>query len=387
MSKLKIFGIVSLALIVLLVISGFIFYYFYLKPMLEIKPAISQLNTTEYFNESMIDTLEKYGNKMMKNQSSLSIAIIDNGQVHYYGIERKDDKFITSDNSKHLYQIGSISKVFTSSLLAKFVVENEIKLDESIDKYIGFSLPNNLKLNWKELSNHTSGLPGLPKENILNTLNEADNPYVKYDSKWLDNYLRNVIEQDKSLNKKHEYSNLGVAVLGNSLGYFKKQSYESLCEQYIFNKFQMNNTFFYEPKYKEKLVPSYDIDNSLATIWELKAFNPTGGIVSNVEDLSKFMIAQLDEKNAALQLTQKATLVNSSKESVGLGWFLLTSKLNHKVLFHNGSTINYTSSLSLDLDSKKGVVILSNVNHMLGKKDFDALNFALLKYINTFKDN
>lgn len=387
MSKLKFFGIVSLALIVLLVISGFIFYYFYLKPMLEIKPAISQLNTTDYFNESMIDTLEKYGNKMMKNQSSLSIAIIDNGQVHYYGIERKDDKFITSDNSKHLYQIGSISKVFTSSLLAKFVVENEIKLDESIDKYIGFSLPNNLKLNWKELSNHTSGLPSLPKENILNTLNEADNPYVKYDSKWLDNYLRNVIEQDKSLIKKHEYSNLGVAVLGNSLGYFKKQSYESLCEQYIFNEYKMNNTFFYEPKYKERLVPSYDIDNSLATIWELKAFNPAGGIVSNVEDLSKFVIAQLDEKNAALQLTQKATLVNSSKESVGLGWFLLTSKLNHKVLFHNGSTINYTSSLSIDLDSKKGVVILSNVNHMLGKKDFDALNFALLKYINTSKDN
>lgn len=385
MSKLKIFGIVSFVLIALLVIGGFIIYHFYFKPALEIKPAISHMNTTEYFNESMIDTLEKYGNKMMKNRSSLSIAIIDNGQVHYYGFERKDDKFITSDNSKHLYQIGSISKVFTSALLAELVVNNEIKLDESIDKYIGFSLPNNLKLNWKELSNHTSGLPGLPKGGFLDALKNIDNPYVKYDSKWLDNFIRNEIELEKSLNKKHEYSNLGVAILGNSLGYFKKQSYESLCEQYIFDKYQMGSTFFYEPKFENKLVTCLNLDESKATIWELKAFNPAGGIVSNVEDMSKFMLAQFDTNNKAIQLTQQPTLINSEKERVGLGWFILTSKIKHQVLFHNGSTINYTSSLSLDLDSKKGIVLLSNFNSMIEKNQLDQLNFAILRYINSLK--
>ncbi|MBL7789179.1 MAG: beta-lactamase family protein [Chitinophagales bacterium] len=386
MSKLKIFGIVCIAFIVLAAIAGFIFYFFYLKPLLDIKPAINQLKSTEYFDQSMIDTLSKYGNKMMKNQTSLSIAIIDNGHVYYYGVERKNDTFSTISNSRYCYQIGSISKVFTSTILAELVVNKEINLDNSIDDYIGFHLNKNLKLTWKELSNHTSGLPSLPNENLIASLSDADNPYVKYDTKWLDSYLKNNIEQDASLNKKHSYSNLGVAVLGNSMGYFKKQSFESLCSQYIFSKYQMNNTFFYEPKHKEKVIPSYDIDGSLATIWELKAFNPAGGIVSNVEDMSQFILAQLDSNNRVMQLTQTPTLINSEKESVGLGWFILKSKLNHKVLFHNGSTINYTSSLSIDLDSRKAIVILSNVNHILTKNNFDALNFALLKYINTAKN-
>lgn len=386
MSKLKIFGIVSLAIIALLAVAGFSFYYFYFKPLFNIKPAINQLKTVEYFDQSMLDTLSKYGNKMMKNQTSLSIAIIDNGHVYYYGVERKNDTFSTISNSLYCYQIGSISKVFTSTILAELVVNKEINLDNPIDDYIGFHLNKNLKLTWKELSNHTSGLPSLPNENLIASLSDADNPYVKYDTKWLDSYLKNNIEQDASLNKKHSYSNLGVAVLGNSMGYFKKQSFESLCSQYIFSKYQMNNTFFYEPKYKEKVIPSYDIDGSLATIWELKAFNPTGGIVSNVEDLSQFILAQLDSNNRVMQLTQTPTLINSEKESVGLGWFILKSKLNHKVLFHNGSTINYTSSLSIDLDSRKAIVILSNVNDMLTKNNFDALNFALLKYINTAKN-
>lgn len=386
MSKLKILGIVSLAIIVLLAIAGFSFYYFYFKPLFEIKPATSQLTTTEYFDQNMVDTMVKYGNNMMKNQSSLAIAIIDNGNVYYYGVERKNDTFSTISNSLYCYQIGSISKVFTSTILAELVVNKEINLDNPIDDYIGFHLNKNLKLTWKELSNHTSGLPSLPNENLIASLSDADNPYVKYDTKWLDSYLKNNIEQDASLNNKHSYSNLGVAVLGNSMGYFKKQSFESLCSQYIFSKYQMNNTFFYETKYKEKVIPSYDIDGSLATIWELKAFNPTGGIVSNVEDMSQFILAQLDSNNRVMQLTQTPTLINSEKESVGLGWFILKSKLNHKVLFHNGSTINYTSSLSIDLDSRKAIVILSNVNHILTKNNFDALNFALLKYINTAKN-
>lgn len=319
---------------------------------------------------------------MIKDEGNLAIGIIDNGKVYYYGIMRDKDTLKTIENSSSLFQIGSVSKVFTTSVLAHYIENGEINVDETIDRYLGFKLNKDLKLKWIDLANHTSGLASVPDRSYIESLSNAENPYLDYDEVWMNTYLKTKIEIDTSLKGKDNYSNLGMSILGNALSTFKSLSLDSLYNETIFEKYGMKNTFFYEKTDKGRLVIPYDLDGTVATIWELKSFNPAGGIVSNVEDLSKFLLANLDNKNKALIRTHKPTLYTDSLKSTGLGWSILTSRIKHQVLFHNGSTINYTSSVTLDLDSRKGVILLSNINDVLGKNDLDKLNFAILRYLN-----
>lgn len=346
MKKLKIFGIVLFSQLIVLTITGYAFYKFYLKPLKEIKPAANNLVENNYFDKAMIDTIFKYTHASVRNSADIAIAIIDNGETHYYGLARNQDKLAPLDNRNHLYQIGSISKVFTSHILASMIANREIDEQKTIDEYIGFRLKNDLKLKWVELSNHTSGLDRMPSDVYIKMAKNFENPYIEYDAKWMLDYLKNQVELDAKLKGKSLYSNLGVAILGNSLAYYKKQSYEELLNQRVLKKYGMKNTFLYTAKDSSKLVTSIDMMNEKTVNWELASFNPAGGIVSSIEDMAMYAKANMDSTNKELLLMQRPSFKVDSTQSVGLGWFILKArKTGHTCLFHNGATGNFNSSM------------------------------------------
>lgn len=384
MKILKIAGII-IGVILILILATWMYLRFYLKPMMEIKPATSHLQPSDYFDKNMVDSIVKYSYKNARNSANIAIAIVDNGTVNYYGLKREKNVLLNIDNKNSLYQIGSISKVFTSTLLANFVVGNELNIDEPIDKYIGFPLYKDLKLTWKSLSNHTSGLARLPDGAIINTIKNLENPYVDYSDTWMLDYLKNKITIDKDKKRKSEYSNLGAAVLGNALALYKKQSYEQLLQTYIFDKYKMPHSFVYKFGDKEKLVTSYNFEDSLTINWELKSFSPAGGIVSSVEDLSQFVLAQLDSNNRELAYTHIPTTNIEYNMRIGLAWHLLKTDQNRRISFHNGATGNFRSSMVIDLDSKKGAIILSNIDNSDCRENLDKLSLGLLEYINQKK--
>ena len=78
--------------------------------------------------------------KVFPNQTQISIGIIENGDIKFYGIKRVNDSIIYIDNHKSVFEIGSITKVFTSTLLSNFVIDKKIKLDNKINNYINISL-------------------------------------------------------------------------------------------------------------------------------------------------------------------------------------------------------------------------------------------------------
>lgn len=375
--------LVLLVLISLIGLSGFTFYKLYLVPLREIKIASNQLKSDAKFDKNIVDTIFKYTNKNSRNSALISFAIIENSEIYFYGIHRKNDALTTIDTKDSLFQIGSISKVFTSTILANLIINNEINPEETIDKYLGFNLKNDLKIKIKDLSNHTSGLDRLPKGAIWRTFQNYRQPYITYSDTWMLNYLKNEIEIDKSKLGKSEYSNLGVAVLGNVMALNQKMSFENLFNKYIIQNYGLKNSFIYTEKDVAKLVKSYDSEDSITVNWDLKSFSPCGGVVSNIQDMAKFALIQLDEKNLASKLTQKTTVVIDTTIKVGLGWHIPKNKLNHNVIWHNGATGNFTSSMSVDLDSKKSIIILSNIEHGDIKGNLDKLNFAILNYLNT----
>jgi CubicO group peptidase (beta-lactamase class C family) len=382
MKKLKIFGIVLLSLTITLSVAGYAFYQFYLKPRMKITPASNSLIEKDYYDKAMVDTIFKYTHANVRNSADIAIAIIDNGQTHYYGLGRNDDKLSPLDNKNHLYQIGSISKVFTSNILASMIVGSEIDEQKTIDEHIGFNLKSDLKLKWIDLSNHTSGLDRMPSDVYLKMAKDFENPYKGYDDKWMLDYLKSKVEIDAKLKGTSSYSNLGAAILGNSLAYYKKQSYEELLNQRVLNKYGMKNTFLYTAMDSNKLITSLDMMNEKTVNWELESFNPAGGIVSTIEDMAMYAKANLDTTNKELMLMQQPSFKIDSTQSVGLGWFILKAKkTGHTCLFHNGATSNFNSSMVIDLVSRKAIIVLSNCDYSDTKGSLDKLCYRLMDYL------
>lgn len=382
MKKFKKIALCILGILCMIALSAFAFYKIEIEPALKINIASNQLEITDKFDKNIIDSIYKYSKENIRNSNVISFAMIENGEVSYYGLERKNDILKTIDAKDSLFQIGSISKVFTSTIFANLILSNEINPEETIDKYLGFKLKNDLKIKIKDLSNHTSGLDRLHNLSKLKMLEDFDNPYKSYSDSWMTSYLKTEIEIDENKKGKSEYSNFGVAILGNVMSKFKNTSYENLLQKTILEKYKMSNTFIYSDIYKSKLVRSIDVEDSITTNWILNAYSPAGGIVSNIQDMVKFALAQFDTTNKDLTLTQVPTIRIDSIMQIGLGWHIIKSKINHKVLFHNGATGNFTSTMSLDMDSKKGIIILSSACYSDTKGNIDKMGSSIIKRLN-----
>jgi len=319
--------------------------------------------------------------KRFPNQTELAIGLIQNGKTNYYGLKIKKDTIHTIKNRGSLFEIGSVSKVFTSTILAGQVQEGHISLNDAINPYFDFPFHNNAEFSFLQLANHSSGLTRLPSNLNLNTV-DMQNPYKNYGEKDLKLYLEKEINLNNSLVGKYQYSNLGAGLLGYTLTQKLDLSYEELLQSKILRKYEMDNTTTIKSNISEQLVPGLDPKGEVTPNWDLSVLVGAGGIVSNVQDLTKFINAHFNPANKELQLTIDSTLTVDDKMSIGLGWHLITSENNRNWVWHNGATGGYTSSLAMNPKTKNAVVILSNVSGMNPKKGFiDKLCLELLETI------
>lgn len=297
--------------------------------------------------------------KPFPNNTQISIAIIENGKAHFYGVKRDNDNIINIQNHNKVFEIGSISKVFTSTLLASLVLENKINLDDDISNYLALKLNNDQQITFKELANHTSGLPRLAQNRGFGLFIDSDNPYKNYGEEKLIEYIRDKMELGE---KKWAYSNVGVALLGYTLTKIEKKSYQDLLAARIFSKYQMKNSTTIREDIQNRLVKGLNQDGDITPNWDMAVHVGAGGILSTVEDLSKFAIAQFDSTNLELELTRKKTHQIKEGRNVGLGWHIFKNENMDEFYAHNGGTGGYTSSINIDTINHNGVIILSNVS-------------------------
>ncbi|MCF6288280.1 MAG: beta-lactamase family protein, partial [Proteobacteria bacterium] len=271
-----------------------------------IKPFVEESNSENVINnlslkEGLITKEQSEiifeNTKGFPNSSQISIAIIKDGKISYYGINKKNDTISTINNQKSVFEIGSLSKVFTSTLLANFVIDGKIKLKDNINDYLTTPFNNDTKIPFIKLANHTSGLPRLPTNLNLAKVNPK-NPYKEYKEKELQEYLTKQLEL---LNKgEYQYSNLGTGLISYTLNKLANTTYENLLQSKIFSKYDMQNSSADINKIKENLVIGLDNEGNETSNWELSVLAGAGGILSTVEDLSKFAIANFDHSNKEL---------------------------------------------------------------------------------------
>ena len=316
--------------------------------------------------------------------SQVAIAKIDGESAEHFGVVKTQAGIETIQNEHAIFEVGSISKLFTSSLLAQSVCDKRIHLDDPIQGQLGFPLKNNANITYKELATHTSGLPSIPLALLLRIVfGSKKNPYRDYDENTLLDDLKNNI----NLKKKGvlRYSNLGAGLLGYVLAKMAGKSYEDLLQQQLFTPLNMPNTTTNRELIQNKLVLGLDKKGRVTNNWDLNVLAGAGAVLSSTHDLSKFMIANIKNELDYLRL-QRQHIYHKGKNSMGLGWFILKNHIpnSDEVYFHNGGTGGYRSSMVLNMEKGQGIVVLSNISalYMFKNTKVDNLAFKLLENCN-----
>lgn len=303
------------------------------------------------------------------------IGIIDRNGTRYYGFGQKSLADRTTPDEKSIFEIGSITKTFTSTLLSDLNQKGEIDIKDSIQTYLpvfkNVLAKNNKIINLENLSTHTSGLPRDPFNMDVNN----DYRYRDYSIEKLNAFLSNYV-LDTTANT-FNYSNLGVLVIEHAIESKMKKTYESLIMERVTNVLDMSDTQFSVSKEKrERLVMGYK--NGMHTDeLDIGEFQAMGGLRSTAEDMLKYLGAQLGMYPNSLSDAITAThsrYFEDDNNVMGLGWEILERKESGKTIYyHKGGTPGFVSFAGFNLEDQIGVVILIN-----GRRYFSDLAFKLL---------
>jgi len=318
-----------------------------------------------------------------KGNVGVSAGVFYDGRNYFYnyGERKKGSKELPNQHT--LYDIGSITKTFTSTLLAIAVDKKKVTLETSITKFLPDSVAENpdlKKITFKDLANHTSGLPRVPS-NLENTITDADQPYGNYTTKEMFSFLKH-FKQTRQPGSAYEYSNLAVGLLGALLENIYHQPYPELLRQYITAPLQMNETMCAvdTAKFKNTAEGYGELFEPVPFI-KISALQSAGAIKSSAFDLITYTKAQLSVPNptlsVAIKLTHQVTYNNGSN-ILGLVWNYLPNDQN--VLLHGGATVGYRSVVCIDLNKQIAVVVLTN-----NASNGDAIGINLIKAVQEIK--
>lgn len=294
----------------------------------------------------------------------LSIGYIEGdgfGIVHLGNAAEPGKK---ADNGT-LYEIGSLSKVFTGLLLADAALRDEINLYTTADvaNPAGITLPSRdgRSIKWIDLSTHRAGLPRLPGNF---TTADSPNPYREYDSMKAAEFLK-TYQLPRQPGKAQEYSNFGASVLGYLVAAKAGKSYEQLLQERIAGPLKMADcTVSMSSDQQKRLATPHGKYGSAAPPWDFADLPGAGGIHATLRDMMRFAKAQLEPPigpiGEAIELAWKQHAeADESGPAMGLGWIIAG---DGQTRLHNGQTGGSTSALFINRKLKCAVVILCNTS-------------------------
>ncbi len=307
---------------------------------------------------------------------SVVVGIIDKDGPHYFNFGRKSENGPVA-NEHTIYEIGSITKVFTATLLAQQVSDGKLKLDDPIKNY----LPPEVKvpqrganeITFGNLSDHTSALPRMPAN-----FAPADplNPFADYTVDQLYSFLSGY-ELTRDVGSAYEYSNLAQGLLGHILALNAGIPYESLMVKTIAKPLRMKETkITLDEKMKKNLATGYN-SGVEAKNWDIPTLAGCGAIRSSTYDMLKFLSANLGylktPLKTAMNKTHEVRHDKAGSMRVGLGWHIMKSK-NGDVIWHNGGTGGYRAFAGFVKETGEGVVLLTNSTESVDDIGFHLLN-------------
>lgn len=281
-----------------------------------------------------------------------------------------------------VFEIGSITKVFTGLLLAETAERGEVSLDDPVSALLpaGTRIPSGRRaITLRDLSAHISGLPKLYDD--FNPRDPA-NPYADYTAaKLFADLASHPLTREPGV--RIEYSNLGAGLLGDALALKARKNYEDIVRERIGRPLGMSDTTIsLTASQKARLAPGH-ADARIVPGWDFASLQGAGALRSTVNDLIRLLQAQLGggALGAAVRETQKvhsgaALPSGNGIKEVALGWVILEIG-GKRIYFHNGGTGGYSTSIAFIPESATAVVVLANSYLDDGAVDRAALKILL----------
>lgn len=269
-----------------------------------------------------------------------------------------------------LFEIGSITKVFTSLLLADAVTRGELSLDTPLRALAphGVRVPSRgaAQITVRHLATHTSGLPrsplGLAAE-LRSAVTNA-NPYAKLTTEALYEALGRTRLRRPPGTGPVKYSNFGAALLGHALvAATGAADFGDLIRTRIAGPLGLADTVISpSPAQRSRLATGHGWRGRTTPHWELPGMAGAGALLSTVANLVTFLQAQLRPDDTslgpAITLTQHEQ-VGDRRIGIGLGW--LRAPLDGAtMLWHNGGTGGFRSFAALVPERGVGAAVLVN---------------------------
>lgn len=309
------------------------------------------LSFSQNLNKQRLDSLFQILEKKQKFMGS--IAVSENGRLLYTNtIGYSDIETSTKATNQTKYRIGSVSKMFTASLILKSVEENKLSLNQTLDKFFP-QIENSKKITVENLLNHSSGI-----HNFTN-----DSTYLSYNTAFKSQKeMVEIIAQGKSdfePNSKADYSNSNYVLLSYIIEKVYKENYAIVLNKKIIKPLGLKNTYFgshTNPAGNESY--SYNFDRKWIKETETDMSIPmgAGGIVSNPTDLTIF----IEQLFAGKIISEKSlSLMKTMNKKFGMGMFEFPY-FEKKSYGHDGVIDGFQSLVIYTPEKKLAIAITSN---------------------------
>ncbi|MEM7503047.1 MAG: serine hydrolase domain-containing protein [Pseudomonadota bacterium] len=298
------------------------------------------------------------------------------------GVANRNEQTPMTANT--VFQIGSITKMFTGLVLARLAADDRIDLGDALsDSWAAENaVPTDTAdrpITLQMLATHTSGLPRYP-----DNLDRIDgDPILGYSVQQLREGL-SAVSVDGEFPRPVNYSNFGYGVLAEALARSQGVPFSRLLQDQVIDPMGLDSTrFSLSESMRPRLATPYrDDDVTIATEpWDMGAMSAAGGLFSTVADLGQFARWQLGAFTGALgardaeaRHLQRAPLYRyggTPNWAYGLGAFVVDDYADGiDVIWHGGDVDGYAGTLVVLPDNDLAFAILTNV----GKGDgFDEL--------------
>jgi CubicO group peptidase (beta-lactamase class C family) len=329
--------------------------------------------------EALRPRIDKLVQHLVKDKKGvgLVVGVVTQDGQHVFGYGQVKLAGERQPGGDTIFEIGSVTKVFTTLLLADMVHEKLVRLDDPVQGY----LPNDVRVPTRDgkeitllhLATHTSGLPRLfpALEEIMDRAPKKDqaNPYTLVDNNDLYRALSGY-RLEHEIGAKEDYSNVGMGLLGHALTRRAgAKSYEDLVVKRIGTPLRLKDTRIkLSAEQEARFPPAHTVKGEPTAHWDFRTLDGCGALRSTAADLLRFAAANLGlEKSsllpAMLDCHQLHDVPGGTGLRTALGWVREGLLFAPKgVLWHNGGTYGAHSFLGIVPKTKTGVVILSNAD-------------------------
>jgi serine-type D-Ala-D-Ala carboxypeptidase/endopeptidase len=304
--------------------------------------------------KARVDTFKQGTGIVVGMVDSTGAGFVSYGTTHVDGDRPVDEHT--------LFEIGSISKVFTALVLTDMVRKGEVDLGDPVSKYLPaeITMPQfaNRPITLQDLVTHRSGLPRMP--NHMRGIRSEANDSVERMFAFL-----STCTLVADTGRKFLYSNLGFGLLGHALANRDGSDLETVLRSRITGPLGLVDTQI-RPRVDQtdRLAGGHDWNHGPVPFLKFGAMEGAGALKSTATDLIRFLSANIGLIETPIWKTLQFAHIDREdaigrRVDIGMGWLLLEHQ-GREIILHNGATFGNMAFAAFDKEARRGVVVLAN---------------------------